>query len=30
MTGMSVDEYAAMMASGGRSPEGQRSKKEGN
>jgi protocatechuate 4,5-dioxygenase alpha chain len=29
MTGMSVDEYAAMMAAGGRSPEGQRSKKEG-
>ena len=30
MTGMSVDEYAAMMAAGGRSPEGQRSKTEGN
>jgi protocatechuate 4,5-dioxygenase alpha chain len=30
MTGMSVDEYAAMMASGGRSPEGLRSKKEGS
>jgi protocatechuate 4,5-dioxygenase alpha chain len=30
MTGMSVEEYAAMMASGGRSPEGLRSKKEGN
>ena len=30
MTGMSVDEYAAMMVAGGRSPEGQRSKKEGN
>jgi hypothetical protein len=30
MTGMSVDEYAAMMAAGGRSPVGQRSKKEGS
>jgi protocatechuate 4,5-dioxygenase alpha chain len=30
MTGMSVDEYAAMMAAGGRSPAGLRSKKEGN
>jgi protocatechuate 4,5-dioxygenase alpha chain len=30
MTGMSVEEYAQMMAAGGRSPEGQRSKKEGN
>jgi len=30
MTGMSKDEYAAMMLSGGRSPEGQRSIKEGN
>ena len=30
MTGMSVEEYQAMMSSGGRSPEGQRSKKEGN
>ena len=30
MTGMSVDEYAAMMAAGGRSPTGLRSKKEGN
>ncbi len=30
MTGMSVDEYKAMMDAGGRSPEGQRSKKKGN
>jgi protocatechuate 4,5-dioxygenase alpha chain len=30
MTGMSKDEYAAMMLSGGRSPVGQRSIKEGN
>jgi protocatechuate 4,5-dioxygenase, alpha chain len=30
MTGMSVDEYGAMMVAGGRSPDGQRSKKEGN
>jgi protocatechuate 4,5-dioxygenase, alpha chain len=30
MTGMSVEEYAAMMVAGGRSPEGQRSKQEGN
>ena len=29
MTGMSSDEYAQMMISGGRSPEGQRSIKEG-
>jgi protocatechuate 4,5-dioxygenase alpha chain len=29
MTGMSVEEYGAMMVAGGRSPEGQRSKKEG-
>ena len=29
MTGMSVEEYAQMMAGGGRSPEGQRSKREG-
>jgi protocatechuate 4,5-dioxygenase alpha chain len=29
MTGMSSDEYAAMMLSGGRSPEGVRSIKEG-
>lgn len=29
MTGMSAEEYAAMMAAGGRSPEGQRSTKEG-
>ena len=28
MTGMSVDEYQAMMMAGGRSPEGQRSIKE--
>lgn len=28
MTGMSVEEYQAMMNAGGRSPEGQRSKKE--
>jgi len=30
MTGMTADEYAAMMRAGGRSPEGQRSKREGN
>ena len=30
MTGMSVEDYRDMMLSGGRSPEGQRSKKEGN
>jgi protocatechuate 4,5-dioxygenase alpha chain len=30
MTGMSKDEYAAMMLAGGRSPVGQRSIKEGN
>ncbi|WP_046905023.1 protocatechuate 4,5-dioxygenase subunit alpha [Croceibacterium atlanticum] len=30
MTGMSKDEYAAMMIAGGRSPNGVRSKKEGN
>ena len=30
MTGMTADEYAAMMREGGRSPEGQRSKREGN
>jgi hypothetical protein len=29
MTGMTKEEYAAMMLSGGRSPEGQRSKGEG-
>lgn len=29
MTGVSVDEYTAMMAAGGRSPEGQRSIREG-
>lgn len=29
MTGMSVEDYQAMMVAGGRSPEGQRSKKEG-
>ena len=28
MTGMTPDEYAAMMRAGGRSPEGQRSKRE--
>jgi protocatechuate 4,5-dioxygenase alpha chain len=30
MTGMSVDEYKAMMMAGGRSPEGVRSIREGN
>ena len=30
MTGMSVDEYQAMMIAGGRSPDGVRSKKAGN
>jgi len=30
MTGMSVEDYGAMMLAGGRSPEGLRSKKEGN
>ena len=30
MTGMTADEYAAMMRAGGRSPEGQRSIREGN
>ncbi|MBL4591668.1 MAG: protocatechuate 4,5-dioxygenase subunit alpha [Phycisphaerales bacterium] len=30
MTGMSVDDYKAMMLAGGRSPEGQRSIKEGH
>ena len=30
MTGMSADEYAAMMIEGGRSPEGQRSIREKN
>ncbi len=30
MTDMTPDEYAAMMRAGGRSPEGQRSKREGN
>lgn len=30
MTGMNVDDYKAMMAAGGRSPDGVRSKKEGN
>ena len=29
MTGVSEDEYRAMMLGGGRSPEGQRSKREG-
>jgi protocatechuate 4,5-dioxygenase alpha chain len=29
MTGMSAEEYRDMMAAGGRSPEGQRSKREG-
>lgn len=29
MTGMSVEDYAAMMLHGGRSPEGQRSKTDG-
>ncbi len=29
MTGMSVEEYQKMMLAGGRSPDGQRSKKEG-
>lgn len=30
MTGMSVDDYKAMMAAGGRSPDGVRSIREGN
>lgn len=30
MTDMTPDEYAAMMRAGGRSPEGQRSKREGH
>lgn len=30
MTGMSVDDYKAMMMAGGRSPDGVRSKTEGN
>jgi protocatechuate 4,5-dioxygenase alpha chain len=30
MTGMTNEEYAAMMLHGGRSPEGLRSKKDGN
>lgn len=30
MTGMSFEEYTAMMVGGGRSPEGQRSIREGN
>ena len=30
MTSMTPDEYAAMMRDGGRSPEGQRSKRDGN
>ena len=30
MTGLSVDEYKAMMIAGGRSPDGVRSKKAGN
>jgi protocatechuate 4,5-dioxygenase alpha chain len=30
MTGMTVDEYQAMMIAGGRSPDGVRSKKAGN
>ena len=30
MSGMTADEYAAMMRDGGRSPEGQRSKRGGN
>jgi protocatechuate 4,5-dioxygenase alpha chain len=29
MTGMSVEDYTAMMVAGGRSPEGQRSIREG-
>jgi len=29
MTGVTVEEYTAMMLAGGRSPEGQRSIKEG-
>jgi protocatechuate 4,5-dioxygenase alpha chain len=29
MTGMTTDEYAAMMLAGGRSPEGQRSIRDG-
>jgi protocatechuate 4,5-dioxygenase alpha chain len=28
MTGMTPDEYAAMMRAGGRSPEGQKSKRD--
>ncbi|RYG97657.1 MAG: protocatechuate 4,5-dioxygenase subunit alpha [Alphaproteobacteria bacterium] len=30
MSGMTADEYAAMMRSGGRSPDGQRSKRDGS
>jgi hypothetical protein len=30
MTGMTKEEYAAMMLSGGRSPEGHRSKAKGD
>ena len=30
MTGMTPDQYAAMMREGGRSPTGQRSKRDGN
>lgn len=30
MSGMTADEYAAMMRAGGRSPQGNRSKREGN
>ena len=30
MTGMSLEDYQAMMAAGGRSPDGQRSIREGN
>jgi protocatechuate 4,5-dioxygenase, alpha chain len=30
MTNMTADEYAAMMRAGGRSPDGQRSKRDGN
>ncbi len=30
MSGMSLDDYSAMMVAGGRSPEGQRSKKGGD
>jgi protocatechuate 4,5-dioxygenase alpha chain len=30
MTGLTTEEYAAMMLAGGRSPEGQRSIRDGN